>query len=240
MMTQVRRVPKTSNRTPTLPTKSNGRSLKLLFVDECRVSLEAWKSYLSNRSGFSVKGLAPHRMQNLQQALNASPDVVVVTLPLLNSEGVDAVRLLFEIVPAAKLIGFGGDGDFGRVTAMLRAGVRGFVQRNCSPRDLIRAVECVWRGEVYLSPWIQKMIVESDGIHARDSGEPMRARLTEREREIVQGISEGLSNKEVASRLGMSVRTVEKRRLLIMERLRITGVAQLTKYAIRNGITTLE
>ena len=232
--------PNVSDSVQTSRRKSKGRILRLLFVDECKISLEAWKSYLSSRSGFLVKGLAPNRIQDLRQAASASPNVVVMTLPLLKDEGVDAIHLLFEIVPAAKLIGFGGDGDFESVTAMLRAGVRGFVQRNCSPRDLIRAIECVWRGEVFLSPWIQKMIVERDGIHARPSDETVGARLTERDREIVQGIADGLSNKEVASRLGMSVRTVEKRRLLVMEKLQIAGVAQLTKYAIRNGITALE
>lgn len=220
--------------------KPKARILKLLFVDECKISLAAWKSYLSSRSEFSVKGLAPNRMQDLRHAANSSPNVVIVTLPILKDEGVDAIQLLFEIVPAAKLIGFGGDGDFESVTTMLRAGVTGFVQRNCSPRDLIRAIECVGRGEVFLSPWIQKMMVESDGLHSRHSDESLGAELTERDRKIVQGIADGLSNKEVASRLGMSVRTVEKRRLHIMEKLRIAGVAQLTKYAIRNGITALD
>jgi len=222
------------------PKQNTKRTIRLLFVDDCKISLKAWKFHLSKRCSFSVTGLAPDRLQTLHKAVQLAPDVVIVTIPLLNSNGVSAMRLLLKIMPSAKVIGFGGDGDCNRTREMLRAGARGFLEKNCSPNDLIQAIERVSRGEVFLSPWIQQMMIDVDGTTTNASAEFPRASLSERECEIVGGITNGLANKEVASRLGMSVRTVEKRRLLIMQKLGLAGVAQLTKYAIRHGITALE
>ncbi|MDA1276341.1 MAG: response regulator transcription factor [Verrucomicrobia bacterium] len=222
------------------PTKNTKRTIRLLFVDDCKISLNAWKFHLSKRCGFSVTGLAPDRLQTLHQAVPLAPDVVVITIPLLNSNGVSAMHLLHKIIPSAKVIGFGGDGDCNRTREMLRAGAKGFLEKNCSPSDLIQAIERVSRGEVFLSPRIQQMMIDVDGTTARAPAEFPRASLSARECEIVGEIANGLANKEVASRLGMSVRTVEKRRLMIMQKLGLAGVAQLTKYAIRHGITALE
>ncbi|GAI21506.1 unnamed protein product, partial [marine sediment metagenome] len=160
------------------------------------------------------------------------------TMPDLN--GVEAARQIVSEFPDVKIIALSMHSDSLFVTEMLRSGASGYLLKDCAFEELARAIRTVVAGKTYLSPSISGVVVD-DYLHrlskANFSGLEV---LTYREREVLQLLAEGKSTKQIALKLHISVKTVETHRRQIMNRLDIHTVAELTKYAIRKGLTSLE
>ena len=161
-----------------------------------------------------------------------------------NLNGADATRQLLAASPGCKVIAISARTDSVIIREALRAGASAFVPKVAAFEELVTALKAVERGESYLSPTVTGDLVESyiradgdgkmsDGA-ARDTGRP----LTDREREVLQLVAEGLAMKQIAVELGVSVKTIETHRRQIMDKLDLFSVAELTKYAIRHGLTT--
>jgi len=168
------------------------------------------------------------------------PDLVLmdIGMPVLN--GMEATRQIVERVPDSRVIVLSGHSEQRFVTEALQAGAAGYVLKDAEFDELAQAVTVVAAGGVFLSPSVQAAVVDQfAGREPRMRGVSPRS-LTAREREVLQLIAEGLTTKQVASKLGLSVKTVETHRRQVMEKTNANSVADLVRYAIREGITTLE
>jgi DNA-binding NarL/FixJ family response regulator len=161
-----------------------------------------------------------------------------LTMPGLN--GIEATRQILAQAPGAKVIALSAHGDHRMVAETLKAGAMGYTLKDSAYEELVLAIRTVRSGKLYLSPRLVGSVV--DHYVRRDAGEDHGAfaKLTPREREVLQLMAEGKSTKEVASGLGVSTKTVETHRRQIMDKLDMHSVAELTKYAIREGLTSLE
>jgi DNA-binding NarL/FixJ family response regulator len=161
-----------------------------------------------------------------------------VTMPDLN--GIEATRQILAGLPSIKVIALSMHSDNLFVSEMLKSGASGYLLKDCAFEELARAIHVVVDGKTYLSPAISEVVVD-DYLHHLTRTEPPDSKvLTGREREVLQLIAEGNSTKQVALKLHVSVKTVETHRRQIMGKLKIHTIAELTKYAIRQGLTSLE
>jgi len=187
-----------------------------------------------------VIGEAANGHEAIAEARRERPDVVVmdVGMPLLN--GVDATRKLVAEMPDVRVIALSMNADRRYVNAMLGAGAVGYVLKNSASDELLEALASVKRGERYVTPGLVSGAPDQPA-HGRTSRRSESERpLSTREREVLQLIAEGKSSKEIATTLGIAVTTVETHRRQLMEKLHLRTIAELTKYAIREGLTSGE
>jgi len=186
-----------------------------------------------------VVGEAENGRDAVRLAKELSPDLVImdVTMPDLN--GIDATRIITSGGNSTKVIALSMYSDKQYVQGMIQAGASGYLLKDCAFEELVNAIRAVIGGNTYLSPGIAGIVVQdylNKLTHDRSSADTA---LTTREREVLQLIAEGKSTKEIANRLSVSVKTVETHRRQIMEKLGIYSIAELTKYAIREGLTSI-
>lgn len=205
--------------------------LRLLLADDHLIVRQSLRAFLE-REGFEVAGEASDGREAVRVARENCPDVAVLDLamPLLN--GLDAAREILQACPRTRAILLTMHTEDQYVLAALRAKIRGVVLKSQAAADLIRAIREVSRGAIYLSPGLSQAVVDAYLAKADLPAEP----LTQREREVLQLVAEGKTTKEVASLLGVSVKTAESHRTHIMEKLDIHETAGLVRYAIRRGL----
>jgi len=167
------------------------------------------------------------------------PDVVVMDITMPNLNGVDATHKIISQFPGTRVIALSIHSGRHFVADMLKAGASGYLLKECLADELVRAVHTVMTGEVYLSPSVASAVVQAyvKGVLPQASGRT--AGLTDREREVLQLIAEGKTTKQIAVDLHVSNKTIEAVRRRIMDKLHVHSVAELTKYAIRQGLTTI-
>lgn len=214
--------------------------LRALIVDDHVLTRAGVRVQLEACSDIVVVGEASNGRDAVERAAELRPDLVVtdLTMPFLN--GIDSARKIRELLPHVKIIAVTMRSDARTVAEVLRIGASGFVLKTGGADELMRAVDAVRAGHVYLSPTVADSVVD---VFVRSNGTILgsdRAPLSSREREVLQMIAEGVSTKEIASELCVSVKTVESHRRQIMGKLHIRSVAELTKYAVREGITSAE
>lgn len=213
-------------------------ALKLLLVGEHPLILEALKLYFDRQREFEVFPCVMDPGTGIPKLQFPSPNVILLDAAR-EFFGLCAARQLLETFPKARLIGLCALEDRISVLNLIQAGAHGCLIKACSPGELFRAVEIVIRGEPFFSPEISK-IIENEFLRQVNNRQRASSNgLSFNERRLLGLISDGLSNKEMAAELNISVRTVEKYRLSLMAKLGIRTVAGLTKFAIRNGITNL-
>lgn len=187
---------------------------------------------LLEREGMQVLAEASDGQEAVRQVERLNPDVAImdIGMPLLN--GMDAARTVSRSCPKTKSILLTQHNEDEYVSEGLQAGVKGYVLKSQVANDLVVAVRQVLRGDVYLSPGIASAVIEA---YRSKSERPAHA-LTARERQVVQLIAEGKSTKDVASLLGVSVKTVESHRSRLMQKLDIHEKATLVRYAVKRGL----
>jgi two-component system nitrate/nitrite response regulator NarL len=167
-----------------------------------------------------------------------SPDIVLMDINLPRMNGLDATRLLHKEFPQTKVLILTVHNNKEYVLQIIQAGARGYVLKDASPEELVLAIEQVDRGEAFFSADVARFVL-NDYVTGSGSSKSGAAELSDREREVLALIAEGCSNKGIASRLVLSVRTVETHRARIMQKLNIHSTAGLTKFAISHGIASL-
>lgn len=206
-------------------------AIRILLADDHSIVRQGLKALL-NKEGLDVVAEAADGQQAVKLVQEHKPEVAVLDLsmPLLN--GLDAAREILKSSPRTKPMLLTMHTEDHYVLEALRVGVRGYVMKNHSGEDLVRAITQVARGEVYLSPGISEVVVQAYLNKTDYASDP----LSGRERQVLQLVAEGNTTKKVASLLGLSVKTAESHRTRIMEKLGIHETAGLVRYAIRRGI----
>ena len=213
---------------------------RILIVDDHSITREGLKVLLNKIPNFEVIAEAENGRVALSLARKHQPDIVVMDINMPDLNGVDASRQILAELPQTKIIALSMYSDRSYVKGMLKSGVAGYLLKNCAFEELSGAIQTVLRNQTYLSPKISE-IVRKEFIKMMNNGETNAGELlSDKEREVLQLIAEGRKTKDIAERLHISIKTVEARRSKIMEKLNINTVAGLTKFAIREGLTSIE
>lgn len=220
--------------------KDKTKKIKLLLVDDHPIVLDGIKSHLCAQPDFEVVGDAANGQDALRKAKLTLPDVVLMDISMPHMNGLEAMANLRKQVPNAKVLILTMHDSKEYIAQVVRSGARGYLLKDSAPAELVGAIKAVHAGEVYFSPSVSRVLIEemADG-NKRSSDNPSPPPLTDREREVLSLIAEGLLNKQIADRLGIGVRTIETHRERIMRKLDIHTVAGLTKYAIARGMTSM-
>jgi DNA-binding NarL/FixJ family response regulator len=212
---------------------------KVLLADDHRIVLDGLRAVVERQEGFEVVGLATTGHEAVRLARRLAPDVVIMDVVMPDLNGIEATRQILAERPETRLIALSMHADRRYVREMLAAGVRGYLLKDCAAEELARAIRAVLGGQVWLSPAVAGIVVD-DYTHGGNRDAPGAfALLTPREREVLQLVAEGRSAREIGAHLHLSVKTVETHRRQIMEKLGLHSVAELTRYAIREGLTPL-
>ena len=220
--------------------KDKPKKIKLLLVDDHPIVLDGIKSHLCAQPDFEVVGDAANGQEALRKAKLTLPDVILMDISMPHMNGLEAMTSLRKQVPNAKILVLTMHDSREYIAQVVRSGARGYLLKDSAPAELVAAIKAVHGGEVYFSPSVSKVLIEEmAGGNRKSPGAPAQQHLTDREREVLSLISEGLLNKQIADRLGIGVRTIETHRERIMRKLDIHTVAGLTKYAIAQGMTPM-
>lgn len=215
-------------------------SIRILLADDHQIMREGLRAVLAAEASFQVVGEAENGREAAALARDVSPDVVIMDIGMPDLNGVDATRQIKAQNPGIKVIALSMYADRGYVLGILEAGASGYVLKSGAYDELQRAVKAVMQGKTYLSPDIAQMVVDARVRAPSQADAITQDRLGPREREIVQLLAEGHSSPEIARKMHISTRTVETHRRNIMKKLDLHSVAELTKYAIREGLTELD
>ncbi len=214
--------------------------IKILLVDDHKLMREGIRSMLEQENDLTVIGEAGNGREAVDLAEELSPDIVVMDINMPDMNGTEATRQIRKQVAGCRIIALSMHSDKYIVMEMLKAGASGYLLKDCSGRDIISAIHSVHEGKSYLSPEITGVVIE-DFVQASDRKPGSTpAQLTAKEREVLQLIAEGYTSKEISAHLHIAAKTVDAHRINIMNKLDIRNIAELTKFAIRHGITHLE
>lgn len=216
-------------------------NIRLLLADDHQMMREGLKALIEKEPGMTVVGEAENGKETVALVGKVAPHVVVIDVAMPDLNGIEATRHIVKDNPNVKVIALSGHPDRHFVSEMLKAGASAYILKHTASEELIRAIREVMAGKTYLSPEVAQGVVDSFvRSSARKGTNPAFATLTDREREVLQLVAEGWSTKEIADKLNVSVKTAETHRRNIMEKLRLHSVAELTKYAIREGVTSID
>lgn len=215
---------------------AENQRIRVLLCEDHQIVRQGIKNLLEQEKNIEVVGECGDGHTAIELTATLAPDVVVMDISLPGLNGIDATREIIAQTPARRVLALSMHADKRFLSGILEAGAVGFLPKDCAYTELVTAIRVVHAGQVYLSPAISKVVINDyrSRLNGADS-----AGLTVREREILQRIAEGHSTKEIAANLGLSQKTVETHRQKIMEKLGLYSVAELTKYAVREGITSL-
>jgi len=214
--------------------------IRLLLVDDHKIVRDGLRSLLRGETDMEVAAEAENGLEALRLAEKLNPDVIVMDVSMPDMNGIDAARAILERSPRCRIVALSMYSDRRFVEGMLRAGVAGYMLKDGAFEELARAIRAVAAGQAYLSPRIAETVIK-DYVHSLEGGRGgFFPELSARERQVLQLVAEGKSTRNVAETLHVSVKTVETHRRQIMEKLNVRSVAELTKCAIREGLTSLD
>lgn len=216
-------------------------AIRILLADDHRIMREGLKSLLNDEPDLEVLGEVANGRLAIEMADELSPDVVVMDIGMPELNGIEATRRIVQDHPNTKVIALSMHSDRRFVAEILKAGASGYLLKDGAFEELAGAIRTVMGNRMYLSPRIADVVVDDYVRNSSGRAEPSAfAALTPREREVLQLLAEGKATKQAAACLHVSVKTVETHRRQIMTKLDIHSVAELTKYAIREGLTSVE
>jgi DNA-binding NarL/FixJ family response regulator len=214
-------------------------NIKIILADDHTILRQGLSRAFEQESDIKVIGEASDGHSAVDLVRELSPDVVVMDIGMPDLNGIEATRKIVKDQPQVKVVGLSMHSSDKYVREMFKAGAAGFLLKNCPFEELAEAVRTVAGGKTYVTSSIGDMIVK-EYAGKPDKEKSVFTILSQREREVLQLLAEGKTTKQIARRLHISPKTVEAHRLRIMERLNIDNVAQLTKYAIQEGLTGAE
>jgi two-component system, NarL family, response regulator NreC len=213
------------------------KSIRVVLADDHKLMRAGLRLVVDQQPDLSVVGEADDGRQAVDFARSLKPDVVVMDIGMPNLNGIEAARQIGEMDSGAAVVMLSMHSDESYVLRALSAGARGYLLKDSATTDLVQAIHAVADGKSFFSPAVSKVLLQDYMRKLRRSGaEDSYDLLSPREREVLQLVVEGKSNKEVASLLNLSVYTVETHRAKIMQKLNLKGVPELILYAVRKGI----
>jgi two-component system response regulator NreC len=208
------------------------KRIRILLADDHAVVRQGFKMILAAQTDMEIVGEAGNGREAVEQAEQLRPDIVVMDVAMPELNGIEATRRLAASMPHVRVIALSMHKDSVYVREILRAGARGYLLKDSGAGDLVTAIRAVASGESYLSPAVSNAVLDDYRKHVTN---PIDL-LTSREREVLQMLAEGKTNKEIAVVLDLSVYTVEAHRGRIMEKLNVHSINELVRFAVRNGL----
>ncbi len=220
-----------------METLTRDRKIRILLADDHTVVRRGLRLLLEGQPEFSVVAEAADGKQAVDAVESAKPDVVVLDIAMPNLNGIEAAQRILSVAPNTSIVILSMHSDESYVLRALKAGAKGYLLKDSAEGDLIEAIKSVTRGKTFFSAEITKMLAEDyvREIRARGSEDSYEL-LTPREREILQLLAEGKSNKDIATLLNLSLYTVETHRRNLQDKLNLHSFAELILYAVRKGV----
>jgi DNA-binding NarL/FixJ family response regulator len=212
--------------------------IRILIADDHTVVAEGLKQLIEAQADMQVLAIAGDGREAVKQTEALSPDVVIMDLSMPELNGADATRILLEQDPARKVIVLSMYAEHEYVRRALKSGALGYVVKRSAAKDVVDAIRAVHAGRRYVSPLVAGAVADEGGRGDKD--DDRLARLSTREREVLQLLAEGRTGTEIAQRLSLSPKTVETYRARLVEKLGIRDVAGLVRFAIQRGIISLD
>jgi len=215
-------------------------SIRVLLCDDHKIVREGLRVLIEKQPDMEVIEEAQSGEEAVRLVRDLLPDVVVMDIAMPDLNGIEATRQILGKVPRVKVIALSMHSDRRFAVQMLKEGASGYLLKDCAFEELANAIRTVVMNRVYLSPKVAEIVIKDYVRLSPQTGFSVFSVLSPREREVLQLLSEGKTAKEIAFRLRVSVKTVETYRKQIMDKLNIYSIAELTKFAIREGLTSLE
>jgi len=212
------------------------RKISILLVEDHAVVRDGLKALLNIEPDMQVVGEAENGIQAVSLAKKTTPDIVLMDLAMPGMNGLRATREILKAVSTARVLVLTSYNDDECVNQLMKAGAAGYLVKQTAAGELPSAIRQVRRGSPWYSPSIAKRLRDLDRIATENGGERHKTELTAREIEVLQLVAQGYSNREAATKLDISIKTIEKHRQQVMNKLNIHEVAGLTRYAIAQGI----
>lgn len=214
--------------------------ITVLVADDHTIVRKGICSLIDGKADIQVIGEAEDGRDAIEKAEALSPDVILMDITMPHLNGLEATRQIKKMFPQIKILALTMYTNEEYILQILQAGASGYVVKQAAPAELLSAIQAVYRGDSFLSPSISKTLIDEYIKHTAPQNPIEQEKLTDREREVLQLIAEGYSNREIADKLNLSVKTIGVHRTNIMEKLEVHNVTDLVKYALRKGIISLD
>jgi DNA-binding NarL/FixJ family response regulator len=215
-------------------------TIKIILVDDNQIVRQGLRKMLTAEPDIKIVGEADNGRAALQLVNKFIPEVVIMDVSMPDMNGIEATRQILAHHPGTKIIALTMHSDSRFILNMLKAGASGYLLKDCALEELVKAIRTVVHQKTYLSPGVSDILLKDFPSTRSDNSSSAFSILTTRERQVLQLMAEGKSTNQISNNLCVSVKTVETHRKQIMQKLGIHNIAELTKYAIRQGLTSLE
>jgi DNA-binding NarL/FixJ family response regulator len=215
-------------------------AIRVLISDDHKIVRDGIKTLIEKEADIEVIAEAENGSETIRLAKKLRPGVVIMDVMMPEMNGMDATRKIIKEIPGVRVIGLSMHSERRYILGMLEAGASGYLLKDCTFEELATAIRHVAAGNTYLSPRIADLVVKGYLDTTQNPAHSSGSILTSREREVLQLLAEGTETKKIASHLDLSVKTVETHRRNMMVKLNMRSIAELTKYAVREGLASIE
>jgi len=215
------------------------KMIKVVLADDHMIIKDGLRSLLERQPDMEVVAEADNGRTALKHVKELSPDVVIMDIGMRELNGIDATRQIVKMSPGVKVLALSMYSDKRFIKEMLKAGASGYILKDSAFKELIDAIRVIVGGEIYISPIVASTVMKDYLEHSSEKESSIRSLLTSRELDVLQLLAEGKSTKQIASSLHLSIKTIESHRNRVMQKIDVSNIADLTKYAIREGIISL-
>lgn len=210
--------------------------IRILLADDHDLFLEGLSELIRKVPDLELVGQARDGLQAMEQTAMMMPDVILMDMTMPRLNGIQATRQIHEKFPDVRVLVLSMHDNQEFIVESLRAGARGYILKDCASEELCRAIRCVVVGQYYLSPELLPVLIEDYLRLLQSRKAEAESPLSSREQEILKLLVEGLSSKQIASQLSISKNTVDTHRRRILDKVGCNNLAELTRYALRDGI----
>ncbi len=214
----------------------NNKMIKVIIADDHMIIRDGLRSLLERQPDMEVVAEAENGRIALKYVKELSPDVVIMDIGMRELNGIDATRQIAEMSPEVKVLALSMYSDKRFIKGMLKAGASGYMLKDSAFKELIDAIRVIIEDKIYISPDVASTVTEDYLKQSPDRDNSIRSLLTSREVEVLQLLAEGKSAKQIATSLLLSIKTIESHRSRVMKKIDVNNIADLTRYAIREGI----
>lgn len=214
--------------------------IRIVLADDHQIIREGVRTLLSAEKDFEIIGEAEDGKEAIHLVEEKQPDILVMDISMENMDGIEATRQIHKKFPDVRIVALSMYQAKQYVSNMLEAGASGFLLKDCAGEELVTAIRSILKGKSYLSPEISEVVVSDYVNQLKTHKNSVENLFTEREREVLRLVVDGKSTRQIADELFVSVKTIETHRQQIMKKTGLKSIAELTKFAIREGLTGLD